>query len=187
MTDYQPVLSTVDKLSLLSDKELRQHVRFLGHILGEVIDERAGREVYETVERLRKGFINLRKDDNAGLRTELLGFLNTLDETTLREVIRAFSMYFSLLNTAEEAFNYHNRMTQLRNGGDLWEGSYLDTLRQFKQAGVSLAQLQPLLDSLVYAGVHRTPDRVQTPHRNGNSASYLPAGRTADQRTAHCF
>lgn len=165
MTDYQPVLSTVDKLSLLSDKELRQHVRFLGHILGEVIDERAGREVYETVERLRKGFINLRKDDNAGLRTELLGFLNTLDETTLREVIRAFSMYFSLLNTAEEAFNYHNRMTQLRNGGDLWEGSYLDTLRQFKQAGVSLAQLQPLLDSLVYMPVftaHPTESKRRT-------------------------
>jgi phosphoenolpyruvate carboxylase len=165
MTDYQPVLSAVEKLSLLGEKDLRQHVRFLGHILGEVIDERAGRQVFETVERLRKGFINLRKDDNAELRTELLSFLNELDAVTSREVIRAFSMYFSLLNTAEEAFNYHNRMIQLRNGGDLWEGSYLDTLRQFKAAGVTLAQLQPLLDNLVYMPVftaHPTESKRRT-------------------------
>lgn len=165
MTDYQPVLSTVEKLSLLSDKELRQHVRFLGHILGEVIDERAGREVFETVERLRQGFITLRKDDNAALRTELLSFLNTLDATTLKEVIRAFSLYFSLLNTAEEAFNYHNRMIQLRNGGELWNGSYLDTLTQLKQEGVSLKQLQQLLDEMVYMPVftaHPTESKRRT-------------------------
>jgi len=165
MTDYQPVLSTVEKLSLLSDKELRQHVRFLGHILGEVIDERAGREVFETVERLRQGFITLRKDDNAPLRTDLLSFLNTLNETTLKEVIRAFSLYFSLLNTAEEAFNYHNRMIQLRNGGDLWNGSYLDTLTQLKKEGVSLNQLQHLLDEMVYMPVftaHPTESKRRT-------------------------
>lgn len=165
MTDYQPVLSAVEKLSLLGEEDLRQHVRFLGHILGEVIEERAGQQVLETVERLRKGFITLRKDDNAVLRTELLSFLNTLDENTLREVIRAFSMYFSLLNTAEEAFNYHNRMIQLRNGGDLWEGSYLDTLRQFKAEGVTLGQLQPLLNNLVYMPVftaHPTESKRRT-------------------------
>ncbi|WP_438970006.1 phosphoenolpyruvate carboxylase [Methylophaga sp.] len=165
MTDYQPVLSTVENLSLLSDKELRQHVRFLGYILGEVIDERAGRQVFETVERLRQGFIKLRKDNNAALRTELLSFLNTLDENTLKEVIRAFSLYFSLLNTAEEAFNYHNRMIQLRNGGELWKGSYLDTLSQLKQEGVTLDQLQLLLDELVYMPVftaHPTESKRRT-------------------------
>jgi phosphoenolpyruvate carboxylase len=165
MTDYQPVLSAVEKLSLLGDKDLRQHVRFLGHILGEVVEERAGRAVFDTIERLRKGFLQLRKENNAALRTELLSFLNTLDEHTLREVTRAFSMYFSLLNTAEEAFNYHNRTVQLRNGGDLWEGSYLDTLNQFKAAGVTLEQLQPLLDSLVYMPVftaHPTESKRRT-------------------------
>jgi phosphoenolpyruvate carboxylase len=165
MTDYQPVLSTVKKLSLLSDKELRQHVRFLGHILGEVIDERAGRKVFETVEHLRQSFIKLRKNDDAVLRTELLSFLNTLDETTLREVIRAFSLYFSLLNTAEEAFNYHNRMIQLRNGGCLWTGSYLDTLHSLKQEGVTLEQLQHLLNEMVYMPVftaHPTESKRRT-------------------------
>ncbi|MCX4188223.1 phosphoenolpyruvate carboxylase [Methylophaga sp. OBS4] len=165
MSDYQPVLSTVKQLSLLSDKDLRQHVRFLGHILGEVIDERAGRDVFDSVEKLRKGFINLRKDDDAELRTELLSFLYTLDEAMLREVIRAFSMYFSLLNTAEEAFHYHNRMIQLRNGGQLWNGSYLDTLTQLKQDGVTLPQLQQLLDTLVYMPVftaHPTESKRRT-------------------------
>lgn len=165
MTDYQSVLNTVENLSLLGDKELRQHVRFLGHILGEVIDERAGREVYEAVERLRQGFITLRKDDNALLRTELLSYLNTLEPSLLREIIRAFNLYFSLVNTAEEAFNYHNRLVQLKNGRDLWHGSYLDTLTQFKQEGVSLEQLQQMMDTMVYMPVftaHPTESKRRT-------------------------
>ncbi|KKN45655.1 hypothetical protein LCGC14_0680730 [marine sediment metagenome] len=165
MTDYQSVLNTVENLSLLGDKELRQHVRFLGHILGEVIDERAGREVYEAVERLRQGFITLRKDDNALLRTELLSYLNTLEPSLLREIIRAFNLYFSLVNTAEEAFNYHNRLVQLKNGRDLWHGSYLDTLTQFKQEGVNLEQLQQMMDTMVYMPVftaHPTESKRRT-------------------------
>ncbi|HEC73514.1 MAG TPA: phosphoenolpyruvate carboxylase [Methylophaga aminisulfidivorans] len=165
MTDYQSVLNTVENLSLLGDKELRQHVRFLGHILGEVIDERAGREVYEAVERLRQGFITLRKDDNALLRTELLSYLNTLEPSLLREVIRAFNLYFSLVNTAEEAFNYHNRLVKLKNGRDLWHGSYLDTLTQFKQEGVNLEQLQQMMDTMVYMPVftaHPTESKRRT-------------------------
>jgi phosphoenolpyruvate carboxylase len=165
MTDYQPVLSTVEKLSLLDDQQLRRHVRFLGHILGEVITKRAGRSVFETVEKLRQGFINLRKDDNAEIRTELLSLISELDAQTLRDVIRAYSMYFSLLNTAEEAFNYHNRVLQLRNGGELWEGSYLNTLNELKQSGVTLPQLQHIMDTMVYMPVftaHPTESKRRT-------------------------
>ena len=165
MTHYQAVLSRVDKLALLSDKDLQQHVRFLGHILGDVIQERAGHAVYEAIERLRTGFIALRKNNDAALRTELLAYLNTLDADTLREITRAFSMYFALLNTAEEAFHHHNRQIQLRNGDDLWNGSYLATLKQFKQEGLGLAQVQQLLNELMYMPVftaHPTESKRRT-------------------------
>lgn len=152
-------------LSLLEDKDLRSHVRFLVDLLGEVIAERSGDSVYQAVELLRKGFIRLRKQDDPLLRNQLMAQIGELDPQTLGEVIRAFNLYFSLVNTAEEAYHHHNRMIQLRNGGNLWHGSYLDTLTQLKQEGVTLNQLKSLLGKLVYMPVftaHPTESKRRT-------------------------
>ncbi|AFJ02398.1 Phosphoenolpyruvate carboxylase [Methylophaga frappieri] len=154
-----------ESLNLLEDADLRRHVRFLGDLLGEVIVERSGQAVFETVEQLRKGFIRLRKQDDPLLRNQLMAQLGELDPLTVREVIRAFNLYFSLVNTAEEAFHHHNRMLQLRNGGNLWHGSYHDTLTQLKAEGVTLTQLQAMLDQLVYMPVftaHPTESKRRT-------------------------
>ncbi len=152
-------------LSLLEDKDLRSHVRFLVDLLGEVIAERSGDTVFQAVEQLRKGFIRLRKNDDPLLRNQLMAQIGELDAQTLREVIRAFNLYFSLVNTAEEAYHHHNRLIQLRNGGNLWHGSYLDTLTQLKQEGVTLNQLKSLLGKLVYMPVftaHPTESKRRT-------------------------
>ncbi|MEX0614300.1 MAG: phosphoenolpyruvate carboxylase, partial [Methylophaga sp.] len=152
-------------LSLLEDKDLRSHVRFLVDLLGEVIAERSGDNVYQAVELLRKGFIRLRKQDDPLLRNQLMAQIGELDAQTLGEVIRAFNLYFSLVNTAEEAYHHHNRLIQLRNGGNLWHGSYLDTLTQLKQEGVTLNQLKSLLGKLVYMPVftaHPTESKRRT-------------------------
>lgn len=165
MTTRQVDFTNVVDLELLTDKDLRAHVRFLVNLLGEVIAEQSGDEVYQAVEQLRKGFIKLRKEDDAELRQTLKDKIESLDEFTLREVIRAFNLYFSLVNTAEEAYHHHNRQIQLRNGGNLWHGSFLDTLTQFKNEGVSLEQLQQLLGKLVYMPVftaHPTESKRRT-------------------------
>ncbi|MCX4188704.1 phosphoenolpyruvate carboxylase [Methylophaga sp. OBS3] len=157
--------SQLEALPLLDDKDLRRHVRFLVDLLGEVIAERSGDTVYQAVEQLRKGFIRLRKNDDPLLRNQLMAQIGDLDAHTLGEVVRAFNLYFSLVNTAEEAYHYHNRQLQLRNGGNLWHGSYLDTLTQLKQEGVTLAQLKGLLGKLVYMPVftaHPTESKRRT-------------------------
>ncbi len=165
MTTKQVDLTNVVELELLTDKDLRAHVRFLVNLLGEVIAEQSGQEVYQAVEQLRKGFIRLRKEEDPELRQSLKDKIESLDELTLREVIRAFNLYFSLVNTAEEAYHHHNRQIQLRNGGNLWHGSFLDTLTQFKNEGVSVDQLQALLEKLVFMPVftaHPTESKRRT-------------------------
>lgn len=165
MTTRQVDFSNISTLEMLIDKDLRAHVRFLVNLLGEVIAEQSGDEVYQTVEQLRKGFIRLRKEDDAELRQSLKDKIQSLDELTLREVIRAFNLYFSLVNTAEEAYHHHNRQIQLRNGGNLWHGSFLDTLTQFKNEGVSVEQLRGLLEKLVFMPVftaHPTESKRRT-------------------------
>lgn len=107
----------------------------------------------------------MRKEDDAELRQTLKDKIASLDELTLREVIRAFNLYFSLVNTAEEAYHRHNRQIQLRNGGSLWHGSFMDTLTQLKHEGMSLDQLQELLGKLVYMPVftaHPTESKRRT-------------------------
>ena len=55
-------------ISLPGDKELRSRVRLFGNMLGEVLLEQAGADVLSAVEKLRKGYIRLRKQENSALR-----------------------------------------------------------------------------------------------------------------------
>ena len=54
-------LKTFDKLN---DAQLRSSVKLLGKLLGNIIKSHAGNDVFIAVEKLRKGFINLRKNNN---------------------------------------------------------------------------------------------------------------------------
>ena len=89
-----------------NDKKLRSRVKLFGNLLGNVIKKIAGTEVYDAVEKLRKGYISLRKVDNPKKRAQLMKFIETLDAETLTEVVRAFSIYFSLINIAEEDYQH---------------------------------------------------------------------------------
>ena len=160
-----PQDNSTQALILLTDKDLRRHVRLFGILLGEVIKTHSSSQVFETIEKLRKGFISLRKKEDPELHQQLMDRIANLDEAHLIDVIRAFNLYFSLVNTAEEAHQHHNRMISLRNNDDLWVGSFNDTLKQFKNENVSLAQLQTLLDNLAYIPVftaHPTESKRRT-------------------------
>ena len=135
------------------DKELRSRVRLFGNLLGEVLASQAGHDVLETVETLRKGYIRLRKKDDAALRARLAKKIDSLDPDTLSHVVRAFNLYFSLVNIAEEAFQHRERRRMVRRGGPLWPGSFDHTLREFHAEGISAEQIQALLDSALYLPV----------------------------------
>lgn len=145
--------NSVPALTLLTDADLRRHVRLFGVLLGEVIKSHCPSQIFETIERLRQGFISLRENDDPALRDQLMLDIAQLDEAQLADVIRAFNLYFSLVNTAEEAHHHHNRMIQLRNNDKLWRGSFNDTIEQFKNEGVTVPELQELLDKLHYIPV----------------------------------
>ncbi len=157
--------NTNTQLTPLSDRHLRQHVRVLGKLLGEVIQSHASGEIYDIVEYLRKGFISLRREEDPVLRQQMMAKITGLDDIELTHVIRAFNLYFGLVNTAEEAYHYHNRNIHIRNNEALWRGSFNDTLAQFQNEGVSHAQLQILFNNLAYIPVftaHPTESKRRT-------------------------
>ena len=135
------------------DKHLRSRVKLLGHMLGEVIEAQSGSDVLHNVERLRKGFIRLRKEQDPARLQRLKKMIEKLSPDALRPVIRAFSVYFQLANIAEESFQHRQRRRIAASGKALWEGSFDDCLRDLHARGISPEQLQDLLDEVKYMPV----------------------------------
>ncbi len=151
--------------SIPRDKELRSRVKLFGNLLGNVIREHGSEDIFNAVETLRKGYIKLRKEDNPRLRKRLHDYIDKLQPHALSQVLRAFSIYFTLVNIAEESFMHQQRRRQVRSGMRLWTGSFADTINQFMLDGISVEQLQDLMDSLAYIPVftaHPTESKRRT-------------------------
>lgn len=136
-----------------TDKQLRSRVKLFGNLLGNVLLSNAGPKVYDAVEKLRVGFLELHKQEDTVKRSHLMSLIESLDEKTLNQVVRAFSTYFSLVNVAEEASQLQLRRRQLRTGNELWIGSFDSALRSFIDMDMSADRLQTLLDRLAYIPV----------------------------------
>ncbi len=137
----------------IRDKQLRARVKLLGNILGKVITSQVGVETFEAIEKLRKGYIQLQKKDDPELRAELKKFIEARSADELNLIIRAFNLYFSLVNLAEEEHHYYARQSQLKSDGPLWTGSVLNTIAEFKEQGMDASQVQELLNKLHYIPV----------------------------------
>src|SRR4051812_25773100 len=87
---------------------LAREVRLLGALLGQVIAEQAGPELFELVERIRRRTIGLRRgpvlgpEERDAERDQLTAELAGLDLDQAAAVASAFSLYFQLVNLAEE-------------------------------------------------------------------------------------
>ena len=135
-------------------------------MLGNVLLKHEKPEVFHAVESLRTGFIQLRKRDSEPKRQSLIKLIESLQPEIINQVIRAFTIYFNLVNIAEEDFLHRQRRSSVQQKGHAsWTGSFHHTLREFQQQGISLEELQTLLDNLSYTPVftaHPTESKRRT-------------------------
>jgi phosphoenolpyruvate carboxylase len=82
-----------------SFERLRDEVRLLGTLLGDVIAEAGGRELFADVERLRRAARDARR---GGDRDEPRRIVDALSLERAEQVARAFAVLFHLVNLAEE-------------------------------------------------------------------------------------
>jgi phosphoenolpyruvate carboxylase len=148
-----------------ADKQLRVSIRLLKLMLASVLKKQANPQIAVIVEQLQRQFAALQQDASPEKRQQLLNTLQDLPADSLEEVIRAFSLYFSLLNIAEESSNQKQRRLQTQNNKHFWPGSFHDTLLGLQQAGVGVEQLQVLLNDMLYLPVmtaHPTESKRRT-------------------------
>jgi phosphoenolpyruvate carboxylase len=92
---------------------LRRQVRLLSTALGRVIRECDGVDLLADVERLRKAAIALRRAPTPDREAGLLELVAALPLDRAERVARAFTVYFQLVNVAEE----RHRVRELRKLG----------------------------------------------------------------------
>ncbi len=144
---------------------LNADIDLFTRLLGDVLRQHSRKRVLVMVERLREGFLKLRHRDDPELRGKLIERIESLDPQTLGEVIRAFNIYFALVNIAEEVNGHLVRREQVSGGGRLWVGSFDQTVHQFREDGVDPAHFQSLLEHLLYLPVftaHPTESKRRT-------------------------
>ena len=147
---------------------LAREVKLLGALLGQVIVEQAGRDLLETVERIRRRTIAIRRGADAPTRArlaaDLASELDALDIDRAELVIRSFALYFRLVDLAET----RNRVRTLRRrertaGLGILDDSVADAIRRLWQAGHGADEVRTMLGGLrVGAGHHRPSDRGST-------------------------
>lgn len=96
------------------DQSLRDDVRMLGAMLGELIREQSGDELFEFVENARLRAIR-RREGNEKPGEELVDLVSGLDPKQALQVIRSFSTYFQMVNTAEKVHRIRRRREYLRD------------------------------------------------------------------------
>ncbi len=129
------------------DQPLRKDVRRLGNMIGELLREQSGERLFEHVEGARRLAIARRNGDK-DTGSELVHRLAGLDPNLAQEIIRAFALYFQLVNTAEKVHRIRRRRDYLRDT-DSEQPLGLDaTFRRLKEQGLSKGTLQELLNQI---------------------------------------
>lgn len=137
----------------INENTLDEEIELFRTLLGNVLRKHSRKRVLVIVERLLAGFANLHEQDDEDQRNQLINSINGLEPSTLNDVVRAFTLYFGLVNIAEEAYEYRRRQALIYDGGPLWTGSFDHTLRSFHESSVGEEQFQSLLEHIVYTPV----------------------------------
>ncbi len=129
----------------LKEAPLRRDVRSLGTLLGDVLREQAGEELFAHVEALRQGTIRRRDAEARGQEEEAarhaataLELVHSLAVERAILLTRAFAFYFELINLAETNHRKRRRIAlRLSGGAGRQRGSLAGTLSEMRRVGIS--------------------------------------------------
>src|SRR5450830_2030341 len=118
------------------DAPLKEDIRLLGRLLGDVLRDQEGEEVYAVVETIRQTAVRFRREADAGAAKELDGMLKILTREQTISVVRAFSYFSHLANIAEDQHHIRRRRAHLLAGSPAQKGSVSFALKKLRAAGV---------------------------------------------------
>src|SRR5262249_27959180 len=82
--------------------DLELEIQRLGEVIGETVRERDGEQAFALLDDLRQAAILLRADELPGGRDAFAARMSVLETGQLALVARAFTLFFHVINIAEE-------------------------------------------------------------------------------------
>ncbi|OHE84590.1 MAG: phosphoenolpyruvate carboxylase, partial [Lysobacterales bacterium RIFOXYA1_FULL_69_10] len=129
-----------------TDNLLREDVKQLGALVGEILAEQRGAAFLEAVERLRRAAID-RRESNAPV-DDLATALHGVDLAHAADLVRAFATYFQAVNLAERVHRIRRRRDHERAEHGAQPEGLLDTVTRLAGEGVDADTMAALLERL---------------------------------------
>jgi phosphoenolpyruvate carboxylase len=126
------------------DTALREDVHALGGLVGEVLRDQGGDALFETVEGDRQAAIARREGRPDGA-VELVARTANRDAAESRDLIRAFSTWFEVVNLAERVHRVRRRREYLAHSDHPQPGGIGDCMYRLKAAGCDAQRVLELL------------------------------------------
>jgi phosphoenolpyruvate carboxylase len=127
---------------------LREDIHALGEVVGDVLREQGGSELYGLAEQDRQTAIR-RRDGAADAQAELYARVQGRSPELASDLVRAFSSYFQLANVAEKVHRIRRRRQYFREDSDRPQPRGVeDALVELKSQGLGLNEVLQLLRTL---------------------------------------
>ncbi|WP_026354800.1 phosphoenolpyruvate carboxylase [Massilia niastensis] len=144
------------------DAPLKEDIRLLGRILGDVVRDQEGEEVFGVVETIRQTAVRFRRDADPVAGEELGALLHKLTRDQTNSVVRAFSYFSHLANIAEDQHHIRRRRAHLLAGSAPQQGSVCFALGKLREAGVGQDSVEGFFrDALISPVLTAHPTEVQ--------------------------
>jgi phosphoenolpyruvate carboxylase len=155
-------VSATDEQGVDKDAPLKEDIRLLGRLLGDVLRDQEGEEVFSVVETIRQTAVRFRREADAGAAKELDGMLKILTREQTITVVRAFSYFSHLANIAEDQHHIRRRRAHLLAGSAPQRGSISYALGKLKESGVELDTVNKFFnEALISPVLTAHPTEVQ--------------------------
>ncbi len=128
-------------------KPLHADIKYLGESLGQVLIAQEGKPFYELVESIRALAIELREKYTKEREDKLIEKISSLDLEKMTKVIRAFTVYFQLVNLAEEKHRVR-RKNMYERENITQRGSLEHIVKKLKQEKLSFRKIEKVISEL---------------------------------------
>ncbi|MGH8294164.1 MAG: phosphoenolpyruvate carboxylase [Steroidobacteraceae bacterium] len=127
---------------------LREDVHALGALVGEILCEQGGRQLFERVELDRHAAIR-RREGESQAAVELADSVRDRPPALARDLVRAFSMWFQVVNLAEKVHRIRRRREYLRrDSGRPQPAGVEDGIATLKARGLRFEEVLALIGGL---------------------------------------
>ena len=125
---------------------LESDIKLLGQIHGNAILQQAGKIAFDLIEEIKSHSLMIRETNSFTEARKLISKLDSIEIKELRLLIRAFAVYFDLLNLAEQQARVRSlRKKEMISNGQPLRESVEAALIELRSSGIKGNEIQALL------------------------------------------